>query len=309
MPASARVRALRASRGASSAGGVGIARLVAARRCASTRARRAADARSPTAPVPQPAPAHPNGVVAIDHVVAASPDLDRSVAALQAAGLDLRRVREEPTPAGAPRQAFFRLGRRDPRADPGARGGGRARRRARAPGALLGSRAARRGPRSRAEQLGEQVGEVRPAVQPGRRIATVRRSAGLAVPLALMSRADAARGGRASERTSRWNDGRRVHRADARRRGPALEARSQTSADAGLPAIALTPAQGKLLHLLARIHGARSDPRGRHARRLQHDLARPRAARRRPSVTLELEPALRRGGQPRTSSGPALPAS
>ena len=30
--------------------------------------------------------------------------------ALQAAGLDLRRIREQPTPAGAPRQAFFRLG-------------------------------------------------------------------------------------------------------------------------------------------------------------------------------------------------------
>ena len=58
-----------------------------------------------------PAPAHPNGVLAIDHVVAFSPDLDRTVAAVQAAGLDLRRVREQPTPAGAPRQAFFRLGR------------------------------------------------------------------------------------------------------------------------------------------------------------------------------------------------------
>jgi hypothetical protein len=31
------------------------------------------------------------------------------------------------------------------------------------------------------------AGSVRPAVQPGRRIATLRRSAGLAVPVALMS--------------------------------------------------------------------------------------------------------------------------
>ena len=53
---------------------------------------------------------HPNGVAAIDHVVAVSPDIDRSVGALRAAGLDLRRVREQPTPAGAPRQAFFRVG-------------------------------------------------------------------------------------------------------------------------------------------------------------------------------------------------------
>ncbi len=38
---------------------------------------------------------------------------------------------------------------------------------------------------------------------------------------------------------------------------PALAATRQTSADAGLPPIALTPALGKLLHLIARIHGAR----------------------------------------------------
>src|SRR6185437_16164575 len=56
-----------------------------------------------------PAP-HPNGIAAIDHVVAMTPALDRTVSALTAAGLDLRRIREQPTPAGAPRQAFFRLG-------------------------------------------------------------------------------------------------------------------------------------------------------------------------------------------------------
>jgi hypothetical protein len=64
-----------------------------------------------TAPARPPALPHPNGVVAIDHVVAVSPSFERSVATLQAAGLDLRRIREEPTPDGAPRQAFFRLGR------------------------------------------------------------------------------------------------------------------------------------------------------------------------------------------------------
>jgi len=37
---------------------------------------------------------------------------------------------------------------------------------------------------------------------------------------------------------------------------PALQAALQASDDAGLPPIALTPAQGKLLHLLARVHGA-----------------------------------------------------
>ncbi|HEY3866500.1 MAG TPA: hypothetical protein VGL54_10505, partial [Solirubrobacteraceae bacterium] len=61
-------------------------------------------------PPRDPASTHPNGVVSIDHVVAASPSLDRSVEALRGAGLDLRRIRDEPTPGGAPRQAFFRLG-------------------------------------------------------------------------------------------------------------------------------------------------------------------------------------------------------
>ena len=53
---------------------------------------------------------HPNGVTAVDHVVAITPALERTVASLETAGLDLRRIRDEPTPAGAPRQAFFRLG-------------------------------------------------------------------------------------------------------------------------------------------------------------------------------------------------------
>ncbi len=39
---------------------------------------------------------------------------------------------------------------------------------------------------------------------------------------------------------------------------PVLEAALADSARAGLPSIALTPAQAKLLHLLARIHGART---------------------------------------------------
>ncbi|HTU79096.1 MAG TPA: O-methyltransferase [Solirubrobacteraceae bacterium] len=39
---------------------------------------------------------------------------------------------------------------------------------------------------------------------------------------------------------------------------PVLDAALEASAHAGLPAIALTPAQAKLLHLIARVHGARS---------------------------------------------------
>ena len=133
------------------------------------------------------APAHPNGVTAIDHIVAISPALDRSVAALQAAGLDLRRIREEPTPAGAPHQAFFRLGAeilevvQEP--EVAVERGGGAERPARLWGlALLAPELDRT-----VAALGEHAGEAREAVQAGRRIATIKRSAGLALPVALMS--------------------------------------------------------------------------------------------------------------------------
>src|ERR1700742_3606262 len=68
----------------------------------------------PTAVSDRPPPtavSHPNGLTTIDHVVVITPDLERTVTSLEAAGMELRRIREEPTPAGAPRQAFFRLGK------------------------------------------------------------------------------------------------------------------------------------------------------------------------------------------------------
>ena len=139
-------------------------------------------------PLPATAPEHPNGVIAIDHVVAFSPALDRSVQALQDAGLDLRRIREQPTPAGAPRQAFFRLGEeilevvQEP-ADVVEQQGGADR-----PARLWGLALIAPDLDRTVQALAPHAGEARPAVQPGRRIATVRRSAGLAAPVALMSR-------------------------------------------------------------------------------------------------------------------------
>ena len=136
-------------------------------------------------PLPE-APLHPNGVVAIDHVVAISSDLDRTVAALSDAGLDLRRVREEPTPAGAPRQAFFHLGgtilevvQEPPEATERA-GGDR-------PAFFWGLAFIAPDLGRTVAFLGDRVGEIRPAVQPGRQIATLRRRAGLSVPVALMT--------------------------------------------------------------------------------------------------------------------------
>jgi len=132
--------------------------------------------------------AHANGALAIDHIVAISPAFERSVEALQAAGLDLRRVREEPTPAGAPRQAFFRVGEeilelvQEPE-EVLERAGGRER-----PAHFWGLAVLMENLDEAVAAMAPHVGSVRSAVQPGRRIATVRRSAGLALPLALMSR-------------------------------------------------------------------------------------------------------------------------
>ena len=138
-------------------------------------------------PPPPPPGAHPNGAVAVDHVVVMSPALDRTVAELRAAGLDLRRVREQPTPAGAPRQAFFRLGEEilEVVQEPDAvleRDGGPDR-----PARLWGLALRVQDLDRTLAALAPNVSPARPAVQPGRRIATVRRSAGLAVPVALMS--------------------------------------------------------------------------------------------------------------------------
>jgi hypothetical protein len=139
------------------------------------------------APARAPALPHPNGVVAIDHVVAFSPDLDRTVGVLQAAGLDLRRIREEPTPAGAPRQAFFRLGReilevvQVPEKMLAENGG------ADAPARLWGLALLAEDVDAAAAAI-DGAGEPRDAVQPGRRIVTLGRGAGLAVPIALISR-------------------------------------------------------------------------------------------------------------------------
>jgi hypothetical protein len=137
-------------------------------------------------PPPAERPAHPNGVDAVDHVVAITPALERTVAALQAAGLDLRRIREEPTPAGAPRQAFFRLGasilevvQEPPEAIERAGGDH--------PAFFWGLAFSVPDLERTVAGLGDSVSEVREAVQPGRRIATLRRSAGLALPVALIT--------------------------------------------------------------------------------------------------------------------------
>jgi hypothetical protein len=143
-----------------------------------------------------PADVHPNGVLAIDHIVAMSPAFMRSVEVLEGAGLDLRRIRDEPTTAGAPRQAFFRLGEeilelvQEPE-EIVARAGGPTR-----PAHFWGLALLVADLDKTVASMAPHAGEPRAAVQAGRRIATLGRSAGLAVPVALMSadeRSDARR--------------------------------------------------------------------------------------------------------------------
>jgi Glyoxalase/Bleomycin resistance protein/Dioxygenase superfamily len=130
--------------------------------------------------------AHPNGVASIDHLVVMSPDLDRTVEALRAAGLDFRRLREGETPGGSVRQAFFRMGEvilevvqapegTKPAADPS----GRAR--------LWGISFLVTDMEATAASLGDLLGTPRDAVQPGRRIATLHREAGLGPAVAFIT--------------------------------------------------------------------------------------------------------------------------
>jgi catechol 2,3-dioxygenase-like lactoylglutathione lyase family enzyme len=137
-------------------------------------------------PPPAAAPEHPNGVTAIDHVVAFTPDLERTTATLRAAGLDLRRVRDEPTPGGAPRQAFFRMGEvilevvQAPE-------GTRIAEDPSGPARLWGISFLVDDLERTASALGHLLGAPRAAVQPGREIATLRKDAGLGPAVAFMT--------------------------------------------------------------------------------------------------------------------------
>ena len=68
---------------------------------------------------PRPAPGvdveHPNGIVAIDHVVLMTPNMQRTIAAFEAAGLESKRVRETDQYGMPAQQVFFiKKAHRDP---------------------------------------------------------------------------------------------------------------------------------------------------------------------------------------------------
>jgi hypothetical protein len=129
---------------------------------------------------------HPNGVRSLDHLVVMSPALDRTVAALEAAGLDLRRLREGETPGGSTRQAFFRMGEvilevvQAPEAISVSKD-------LDGPARLWGLAFGVEDMAATAAALGPLLGEPRPAVQEGRMIATLRREAGLGPAVAFMT--------------------------------------------------------------------------------------------------------------------------
>jgi hypothetical protein len=125
---------------------------------------------------PPPFKTHPNGATGIDHVVIISSSLDRTAAALDRAGVTLKRLHE----SDRGRMGFRRLGpavlevvERDDLESDEARFWGLA--------VVVISL------EELADHLGDRLGPIKDAVQPGRRIASLRADAGISVPLAFMS--------------------------------------------------------------------------------------------------------------------------
>ena len=127
--------------------------------------------------------AHASGASSLDHVVVLTPDLERTSASIaEATGHELRRVRE----VGSMRQGFHRIGERGhgglivelvqrPDIEPG-------------PAAFWGIVLIVDDLDAACELIGpDRVSAPKGAVQPGRRIATLRADAGLDIPVALMT--------------------------------------------------------------------------------------------------------------------------
>jgi hypothetical protein len=129
----------------------------------------------------EPAGAHPNGIFEIDHVVLTSPDHQRTIDALEALGINMRRQRETGTYGSPMLQSFFRLGDpileligpKEPMGDQAAR--------------FFGLAFTSEDLDLTAKTIGEALHTPKDAVQPGRRIATLDKSAGSTIAIAVMS--------------------------------------------------------------------------------------------------------------------------
>lgn len=125
---------------------------------------------------------HPNGVTGIDHVVLLSPNLGRTVDALAAIGVAPRRERDGELGGRPIRQIFFRLGEVivEVVGSPDDAGDG--------PSTLWGITYVVGDLDATAAFFGERTSAVKDAVQPGRRITTLRhRDLGMSVRTAMIS--------------------------------------------------------------------------------------------------------------------------
>lgn len=128
--------------------------------------------------------AHPNGISRIDHLVVLTGDVGRTLGAFGSAGFELRRQRRTEI-AGSPAvQSFLWAGDviielvGPAPEEPTSEG----------PATIFGLALVSADLDATAEHLGESLGPARDAVQPGRRIATVRhRALGISLPVAVMS--------------------------------------------------------------------------------------------------------------------------
>ncbi|WP_141014311.1 glyoxalase [Nocardioides sambongensis] len=125
---------------------------------------------------------HPNGVTHIDHLVLTTPDLARTAAALRTIGLEARRERDGMLSGEPVRQVFYRLSEviLEVVGPPGGTSD--------EPSRLWGVTHVVADIDAAAARLGDALGPVKDAVQPGRRIATLRnREIGISVRTALIS--------------------------------------------------------------------------------------------------------------------------
>lgn len=137
--------------------------------------------RPSTAAAAEPA-THPNGVTGIDHVVVLSPDLDRTVASLAGIGVHPRRERDGELGGRAMRQIFFRFGEViiEVVGSPETASDG--------PSTLWGITYVVADIDATAAFFGDLTGPVKAAVQPDRRITTLRhRDLGISVRTAVIS--------------------------------------------------------------------------------------------------------------------------
>lgn len=152
----------------------------------------ATHAASTAADSSDPQGAHPNGARLIDHVVMTTPDPERTIAALEATGMVHRRTRLADGYDQPMRQDFFRLGEVileliGPRVPDPAHAG--------RPARLYGLAHTVADLDATAAVLGPRLTTPKDAVQPGRRIATLRtRDLDLSVPTAFLTPGAAAVG-------------------------------------------------------------------------------------------------------------------